>query len=131
MLSGLVDENYWRYKGYFHEGYLGHNDNIFINRVLSGKTVNNDFKLDKPSTVITYLEDVDYQRKDIVNYDLIDELINQQKGVPLLNILKVVKLNNDTEAINYISLFNYEKLKQLVEILLNLGFDAFFEIFFY
>ena len=37
MLSGLVDENYWRYKGYFHEGYLGHNDNIFINRVLSGK----------------------------------------------------------------------------------------------
>ncbi len=129
MLSGLVDENYWRYKGYFHEGYLGHNDNIFINRVLSGKTVNNDFKLDKPSTVITYLEDVDYQRKDIVNYDLIDKLINQQKGVPLLNILKVVKLNNDTEAINYISLFNYEKLKQLVEILLNLGFDAFFEIF--
>ncbi|HEC2152371.1 TPA: hypothetical protein R1908_000414 [Staphylococcus delphini] len=129
MLSGLVDENYWRYKGYFHEGYLGHNDNIFINRVLSGKSVNNDFKLENPSTVITYLEDVDYLRKDIINYNLIDELINQQKEIQLFNILKVVKSNNDLEAINYISLFTYTKLKRLVEILLNLGFDTFFDFF--
>ncbi|BAH16943.1 hypothetical protein [Macrococcoides caseolyticum] len=129
MLSGLVDENYWRYKGYFHEGYLGHNDNIFINRVLSGKSVNNDFELENPSIVITYLEDVDYRRKDIINYNLIDELINQQKGRQLFNILKVVKSNNDLEAVSYISLFNYTKLKKMVEILLNIGFDVFFDFF--
>lgn len=129
LLNGLVDENYWRYKGYFHEGYLGQNDNIFINRVLSGKTVKNDMKLDNPSIVISYLEDVDYERKDIINYDLIDELINQQKGNEIISIIGVINSNNDIEAMEYLNSFEYEKLKKLVNIVLYIGFDEFYEMF--
>ena len=129
MLSGLIDENYWRYKSYFHEGYLGPNDNVFINRVLTGKAIKNSFKLDNPSTVISYFEDIDYQRKDIVNYDLIDELIYQQKENPLIYILKNIKDNDDKEAINYINLFEYDKLKNVMEIILSHGFTDFFEFF--
>lgn len=131
LLSGLVDENYWRYKGYFHEGFLGQNDNKFINRVLSGKVIKNDFKLDNASTVIEYLESLDYQRKDIINYDLIGELINQQKSEEIFSVMRTIYLNKDIAAIEHLNSFDYTKLQKLVKILLKDGFEHFYEVFSY
>lgn len=129
LLSGLVDENYWRYKGYFHKGSLGKNDNTFINRVLSGKEIKNDFKLNNPETVTEYFEEKDYLRKDIVNYDLMDELIEKQKGKEIIDIFSVIVSTNDIEAIEYINGYDYDKLKNLVDILLKIGFNSFYEVF--
>lgn len=129
LLSGLVDENYWRYKGYFHEGSLGKNDNTFINRVLSGKEIKNDFKLNNPKTVTEYFEEKDYLRKDIVNYDLMDELIKKQKGKEIIDVFSVIVSTNDIEAIEHINGYHYDKLKQLVDLLLKIGFDKFYDVF--
>lgn len=129
VLSGLVDENYWRYKGYFHEGYLGKDDNLFINRVLSGKPVKNNFKLNNPKLVIEYLTEIDYARKDIVNYNLIDELLNQRKEKEIKNIISVIISTKDIEAAEYINDFEYFKLKTLVELLLENGFKTYYYAF--
>ena len=60
LLTGLVDENYWRYKGFFYDSDIGRNDNIYISRVLSGKNIENNFKLEKPEFVLEYLKLDDY-----------------------------------------------------------------------
>lgn len=125
VLAGLIDENYWRYKGYFYEGYIGRDDNIFINRVLSGKSIDNNFKLNDAIHVMSYLGEKDYLRKDIVNYDLLEELINKSKDKEICNMMKVIVSTTDVKAIEYINGFPYSKLKQLVDLLLKNGFECF------
>lgn len=129
FLSGLIDENYWIYKGYFYEGQLGKEDNKFINRVLSGNTIENNYHLNNPDVVMEYLNDKDYSRKDIVNYDLISKLIDESKSKNLNSVLMVIILNNDLKAINHISNYDYLKLKKLVNLILDIGFENFNYIF--
>lgn len=129
ILSGLIDENYWRYKGYFHAGYLVKDDNVFINRVLSGKSIKNNFKLNNPKLVMEYLTDADYSRKDIVNYNLIDELLKKKKVKEIRNVISVIVSTNDIEAAEYINTFEYSKLKTLVELLLENGFKTYYYAF--
>lgn len=129
ILSGLIDENYWRYKGYFYEGELVKKDNLFISRVLSGNSIENSYVLNNPDIVMKYLNDRDYSRKDIVNYSLISRLIEKDKGKNLNSVLKVIINNNDVEAINHIDNYDYTKLNNLVRLIINIRFENFEYIF--
>lgn len=127
ILTGLIDENYWRYKGFFHEGNLGKNDNIYINRVLSGKEIDNYFRLDNPSVVIQYLLNEDYSRKDIVNYDLVDYLLNHKDSNKLARVADVILSTMDIGAINYLNNYDYEKLKAFTFSLVENSFWKFWK----
>lgn len=124
LLTGLVDENYWRYKGFFYDSDIGRNDNIYISRVLSGKNIENNFKLEKPDFVLEYLKLDDYSRKDIVNYDLIDLLISTDKDKELYEVFKVILQNNDQEAIEYINSYKYEILKKFTFLISKSDFSG-------
>ena len=129
FLSGLIDENYWIYKGYFYEGQLGKEDNKFINRVLSGNTIENNYRLNDPDIVMEYLNDKDYSRKDIVNYDLISRLIEKNKSKNLNSVLEVIINNKDHNAIDRIDDYDYIKLNGLVRLIIDIGFENFEYIF--
>ena len=128
LLSGLLDENYWSYKGYFYNSDISKNDHIFISRVLSGKKISNDFKLDNPCSIMGYLNKDDYYRKDIINYNLIDTLIGKSKDIELLNIFKVIVNNEDSEAIEYFNDYNYSTLKKFTLLLKNINFNEFWSV---
>lgn len=129
FLSGLIDENYWIYKGYFYEGQLGKEDNKFINRVLSGNTIENNYHLNDPDIVMEYLNDKDYSRKDIVNYDLVSRLIEKDKSKNLNSVLKVIIDNKDHNAIDHIDGYDYIKLNSLVRLIIDRGFENFEDMF--
>lgn len=124
LLTGLVDENYWRYKGFFYDSDIGRNDNIYISRVLSGKNIENNFKLENPDFVLEYLKLDDYSRKDIVNYDLIDLLISTDKDKELYEVFKVILQNNDQEAIEYINSYKYKILKKFTFLISKSDFSG-------
>ncbi|MFR9276172.1 hypothetical protein [Finegoldia magna] len=124
LLTGLVDENYWRYKGFFYDSDIGRNDNIYISRVLSGKNIENNFKLEKPDFVLEYLKLDDYSRKDIVNYDLIELLISTDKDKELYEVFKVILQNNDQEAIEYINSYKYGILKKFTFLISKSDFSG-------
>jgi|GEM_PF-6715388 len=125
--TGLIDENYWRYKGFFHKGDLGKNDITYINRVLTGKKIRNDFKLDNPSIVVRYFREEDYSRRDIVNYDLIDQLLNHNYKNELGRVTDVILLTEDNDAVDNFIDYSYEKLKTFTFMMIEVGFEKFWE----
>lgn len=125
LLSGLLDENYWAYKGYFYNSDIGKNDHIFISRVLSGKIIDNNFILDNPGSVLSYFNIDDYSRKDIVNYNLINALVEEGRDKELLRVFKVIINNGDFEAIEYFDNYSYETLKKFTLLISKSNFDEF------
>ncbi|GEP63785.1 putative membrane protein YobI [Clostridium beijerinckii] len=70
-----IDENYYEYISYFYEGTLTRADKNFLMNVMYEKDMSFEYKLQKPQFVLDKIEDFQFTRKYILNYKLVDYLI--------------------------------------------------------
>lgn len=85
--NGYIDESYADYMTYFYENSLSRTDKIFLRSVTDKKTKGYLYHLDNPKKVISRLRLIDFDQEEILNFDLLTNLLNNQDNDDDLNRL--------------------------------------------
>ncbi|AND64486.1 hypothetical protein AX766_08710 [Flavobacterium covae] len=78
LVNGFIDENYYDYISYFHEGSITKQDWEFLQNVKSQMSTEFDFKLNKPNNLIKKISDKEFERESILNFNLLDYLLKNR-----------------------------------------------------
>lgn len=97
LRGGYIDEDYYDYISHFYEGSLTREDRDFLINVKSQYETNYDFKLNKIENVVKKLKDGFFESSHILNYDLLDHLLeNSNNTIKLDKIIK--QLSNESKT---------------------------------
>lgn len=77
--NGYINENYYDYISYFHEGLITKDDREFLFSVKNHDPLPHDFKLNKIENLIKKLHPKEFESKSILNCSLVDFLLPRQK----------------------------------------------------
>lgn len=86
---------------YFYENSLSRTDKIFLRSVTDKKTKGYLYHLDNPKKVISRLKLVDFDQEEILNFDLLTYLLNNQDNDNYLN--RLLKQLKDSKNFDFIS----------------------------
>ena len=119
ILEGLLDETYWHYKGCFYTGSLGKNDTIYMKNLLEGKEQDVFMELENPIEIIDRLEKSDFVRNNILNTKILELCLMNRDKEKVLAIISTTaeSLENMKKLIDILDSYNFERIKQFVEIL--------------
>lgn len=99
--NGYIDESYADYMTYFYENSLSRIDKIFLRSVTDKKTKGYLYHLDNPKKVILRLRLVDFDQEEILNFDLLTYLLNNQDNDNYLN--RLLNQLKDSKNLDFIS----------------------------
>ncbi|QOG02295.1 hypothetical protein [Flavobacterium sp. MDT1-60] len=80
LANGFIDENYYDYISYFHEGSITKQDWEFLQNVKSQMSTEFDYKLVKPDNLIKKITDKEFDREIILNFNLLDYLLKNKSN---------------------------------------------------
>lgn len=80
LVNGYIDENYYDYISYFHEGSITKQDWEFLQNVKSQMNTEFDFKLNKTDNLIKKITVEEFERETILNFNLIDYLLKNKSN---------------------------------------------------
>lgn len=75
---GYIDEKYEQYISYFHKGGITLEDREFLLSIQNFKPLEHSFKLGNISELIKKLDDREFKQKEILNFDLLTYLLDNQ-----------------------------------------------------
>lgn len=82
--EGYIDESYNDYMTYFYEGSLSLGDKLFLRSITDKRAKPVTYKIRNPELVISRLRLADFDQIEILNYDLLDYLLTNEKLEPQL-----------------------------------------------
>jgi len=97
LRGGYIDEDYYDYISHFYEGSLTREDRDFLINVKSQYETNFDFKLNKIGNVVKKLKDGFFENSHILNYDLLDYLLENSNNTIKLDII-IKQLSNESKT---------------------------------
>lgn len=105
LRGGYIDEDYYDYISHFYEGSLTREDRDFLINVKSLFDTNYDFKLNKIANVVKKLNDSYFENPQILNYDLMDYLLENSNAKLKLDKI-ITQLSNESKiSVNFIDGF--------------------------
>ncbi|WDF61653.1 hypothetical protein PQ462_09740 [Flavobacterium sp. KACC 22758] len=103
LVNGFINENYYDYISYFHEGSITKQDWEFLQNVKSETITNYDFKLINLHNLIKKISANDFEKEAILNYSLIDYLLKHKESFQTkLNSVFTQLSNEKEETFNFI-----------------------------
>lgn len=93
IINGFIDEAYPDYLTYFYENSISRTDKIFIRSISERKKKEFNYSLDNPDLILPYLKTSDFYREEILNFDLLDSLINHKLNILLEHFIYQLKEN--------------------------------------
>ncbi|WP_374017667.1 hypothetical protein ABU162_26655 [Paenibacillus thiaminolyticus] len=113
--NGYIDETYSDYMTYFYEHSLSRVDKIFLRSVTDEVAKEFSYKLKDHALVVSRLRESDYDREEILNFDLLGYLLKSQN--PRLNrILTQLKKKRRLDFISQFWITGEEKRSFVVEL---------------
>ena len=79
LINGYIGEDYYLYISYEMDNALTPNDIEFLKAVKNNKILNFDFKINNIDEIIDNLNNNDYYKKSILNFYLVDFIVNSDK----------------------------------------------------
>lgn len=79
LYGGYITEDYYLYISKFYEGSTSESDYQFTNAILQGAERPYDHKLNSPKTVVGKLRVEDFKNKSILNYDILNFLLESKQ----------------------------------------------------
>ena len=102
LTGGYINEDYNHYISYFHPGTITKEDNDFLISLLpSEKSLAYNHKLKEISSLLNRIKPANYNRNSILNFSLIDYLI-ENKITDKLNIIVNLLSRGDEKSIKFI-----------------------------
>lgn len=77
--EGYIDESYNDYMTYFYEGSLSLGDKLFLRSITDKRAKPVTYKIRNPELVISRLRLADFDQIEILNYDLLNYLLTNEK----------------------------------------------------
>lgn len=74
--NGYIDESYSDYMTYFYATSLSIEDKIFLRSIFDENAKEPSYHLKKPELIVSRLDVADFQRSEILNYELLDHLLS-------------------------------------------------------
>lgn len=105
LRSGYINENYLDYISIFHEGTLHKSDYEFLLKVKRGIPVNAEDKLIAKDELIKQINKFDFEKESVLNYDLVDALIGNDKEIEKQEILLKQLSNGSEKSIEFVNSF--------------------------
>lgn len=100
LSRGYIDETYFDYMGFFYDNSISVNDKVFLRSIAERRMKVFDYKLDSPKLVAEKLEPSEFQYESILNYALVDFILNHSNEASISVFVK--QLERD-ERFDYIS----------------------------
>ena len=85
--NGYIDENYEDYISYFYEGSLSKSDKIFIQKVNAQRQIEYNYPIKNKENVIETIDIHQFKSKSILNFDILQYLLNNSTYNNKKNIL--------------------------------------------
>ncbi|GAE02569.1 hypothetical protein CBO05C_2259 [Clostridium botulinum B str. Osaka05] len=82
--NGYIDETYSDYMTYFYENSLSRIDKTFMRSITDKKAKEYTYKLKNPKLVVRRLRPVDFDQEEILNFDLLQYLLNSSEYIGFL-----------------------------------------------
>lgn len=106
LINGYLDENYEEYINYFYSGALKTNDKAFIISVKSQKRLRYDYELKEMKEVIENLPHKYFTQKEILNFNLLDFMLENDTAYSEQLGLVFQLLKDETkETIEFCTIF--------------------------
>lgn len=92
LRHGYIDESYADYINYFHSGSITKDELNFILSIRNFRSVEDfSYQIKHCSNVCERLEDYEFGQKEILNFDILDFLLENRKSNPkLVNLIKQI-----------------------------------------
>jgi len=97
LRNGYIDEDYLDYISIFYIGSLSKNDHQFLINVKTQKENEFDFPLQKKENLVKRINEFEFEKKYLLNYDLIDFLIKSSKYSAKRKKV-ITQLSNESET---------------------------------
>lgn len=124
LSRGYIDETYFDYMGFFYDNSISVNDKVFLRSIAERRMKVFDYKLDSPKLVAEKLEPSEFQYESILNYALVNFILNHSNEASISVFVKQLKRD---ERFDYIAGYlesNYDS-KQLVVVINHYWPEAF------
>ena len=93
LYGGYISEDYYLYISKFYEGSISERDYQFTNAILQGAERPYDHKLDNPKSVVGKLNVDDFKEKNVLNYDILNYLLDNKQEPFLAGFVKTARKN--------------------------------------
>lgn len=100
IYGGYITEDYYLYISKFYEGSTSENDYQFTNALLQGTERPYDQKLNSAKSVVRKLRVEDFKNKSILNYDILNFLLDNKEEHFLTSFIDTARQNPDF-IVNY------------------------------
>ncbi|WP_298754414.1 hypothetical protein [uncultured Arcobacter sp.] len=119
ITNGHIDETYNYYISHFYEESITKEDRDFILSIRERRAKDYTFKLEKVSEVIKQIHYYEYDKKEVLNYSLLEYLIEKENIKNLNQIIKQINQRKDLEFIKgYIDL-NYQHINKFIDLVIS------------
>lgn len=105
LIRGYIDEQYEQYINYFKEVSITGNDIRFVLDVVQEKENHWSYRLDNPKSVVEALQEIDFRRVYIYNFNLVDYLIKSKAFENYLNFVIETICENIHHSISFLNEF--------------------------
>lgn len=123
--NGYIDETYEDYMTYFFEYSLSKIDKIFLRSISDQKAKDFDYKLKDPKAIINHLNILDFEQREVLNFDLLKFLLNAEKYEK--NLLRLIKQLKHTQNYEFIiQFFDTNEANPALVNILNAQWSDFF-----
>lgn len=118
ITSGYIDETYSYYISHFYEASITKEDRDFILSIRERRAKDYSYKLERIDEILMQIHDYEYGRKEILNYNLIEYLLEKNNTKILNQIIKQINDRKDLEFIKgYIDL-EYKNIDKFVNFII-------------
>ncbi|MCG3658999.1 hypothetical protein [Aliarcobacter butzleri] len=118
ITNGYIDETYSYYISHFYEESITKDDRDFILSIRERRAKDYLFKLEKIDEILMQIHEYEYSRKEILNYSLIEYLLEKNNTKILNQIIKQINEKKDLDFIKgYIDL-EYKYLDKFIDFII-------------
>lgn len=121
IINGLLDETYWYYKGNFDidsSNTLKRNDLVYKKGLLESQKLDVFLKLETPNEVLNRLDILDFNRSNILNRDILQACLEEEKTEFIIELMNTVDSNNSyRNLVRILETFDLEIIRKFVDVL--------------
>lgn len=126
--EGYLDETYSYYMTYFYENSLTRSDKNFLIAVTDKEKLEYNYKLDTPNLVIKRLREVDFEEIEILNFDLLNYLLKNNKEKSKQD--KIFTQLKDTKNFEFVNLYLKLELEENIRKKFTISLNSIWKTFF-
>lgn len=117
ITNGYIDETYSYYISHFYEESITKEDRNFILSIRERRAKDYSFKLEKIDEIIKQIHFYEYDKKEVLNYSLIEYLLEKNNRKILNQIIKQINERKNLEFIKGYIDSNYKNIDKFADFI--------------